>query len=37
MHAGLQFGAFRHEGLWFDVSRRAGYEEALAAWAAGGV
>jgi lipopolysaccharide/colanic/teichoic acid biosynthesis glycosyltransferase/dTDP-glucose pyrophosphorylase len=35
--ANLPVGAYRHDGLWFDVSRRAEYEDALAAWAVGAV
>jgi lipopolysaccharide/colanic/teichoic acid biosynthesis glycosyltransferase/dTDP-glucose pyrophosphorylase len=37
MRAELPVGVYRHDGLWFDVSRRSEYEEALAAWAAGAV
>ena len=37
MRAQLPVGVYRHDGLWFDVSRRAEYEDALAAWAAGAV
>ncbi len=37
IRASLPVGVYRHDGLWFDVSRRAEYEDALAAWAAGAV
>ena len=35
IQADLSVGVYRHDGLWFDVSRRAEYEDALAAWAVG--
>ena len=37
MRADLPVGVYHHDGLWFDVSRREEYEDALAAWAAGAV
>lgn len=29
---GLPVGAYRHDGLWFDIGRKEDYEEAVAAW-----
>jgi mannose-1-phosphate guanylyltransferase len=30
--AGQQVGAYRYDGLWFDIGRRDDYEEAVSAW-----
>ena len=30
--AGEKVGAYRYNGLWFDIGRRDDYEEAVAAW-----
>ena len=32
LSAGEKVGAYRYEGLWFDIGRRDDYEEAVAAW-----
>ena len=32
LRAGERVGAYRYEGLWFDIGRRDDYEEAQAAW-----
>jgi len=32
LRAGEKVGAYRYEGLWFDIGRRDDYEEAVAAW-----
>jgi NDP-mannose synthase len=33
LEAGKPVGAYRHEGLWFDIGRQEDYERAAAAWA----
>jgi len=33
LEAGLPVGAYRHEGLWFDIGRQEDYERAAEAWA----
>jgi NDP-mannose synthase len=30
--AGLPIGAYRHDGLWFDIGRQEDYERAVSAW-----
>jgi NDP-sugar pyrophosphorylase family protein len=35
LEAGLPVGAYRHEGLWFDIGRQEDYERAAEAWANG--
>ena len=32
LRAGEKVGAYRHDGLWFDIGRRDDYEEAVEAW-----
>jgi NDP-sugar pyrophosphorylase family protein len=32
LRAGEKVGAYRYDGLWFDIGRRDDYEEAVAAW-----
>ena len=32
LRAGQQVGAYKYDGLWFDIGRRADYEQAVAAW-----
>lgn len=32
LRAGERVGAYRHDGLWFDIGRRDDYEEAVSAW-----
>jgi NDP-sugar pyrophosphorylase family protein len=32
LDAGLPVGAYRHEGLWFDIGRHDDYEQAVIAW-----
>jgi NDP-sugar pyrophosphorylase family protein len=32
LRAGERVGAYRYDGLWFDIGRRDDYEEAVAAW-----
>jgi NDP-sugar pyrophosphorylase family protein len=32
LRAGEQVGAYKYDGLWFDIGRRADYEQAVAAW-----
>ena len=32
LEAGEPVGAYRYEGLWFDIGRREDYEQAVAAW-----
>jgi NDP-mannose synthase len=32
LDAGLRIGAYRYEGLWFDIGRQEDYEQAVAAW-----
>ena len=32
LDAGEKVGAYRYDGLWFDIGRRDDYEEAVAAW-----
>jgi NDP-mannose synthase len=36
LEANEQVGAYRYEGLWFDIGRQDDYAEAVAAWAANG-
>jgi NDP-sugar pyrophosphorylase family protein len=33
LRAGEKVGAYRYDGLWFDIGRRDDYEQAVAAWA----
>jgi len=32
LHAHAQVGAFRYDGLWFDIGRQSDYEQAIQAW-----
>jgi NDP-sugar pyrophosphorylase family protein len=34
LRAGHRVGAYRHEGLWFDIGRREDYERAVESWIA---
>jgi NDP-mannose synthase len=36
LQSGEQVGAYRYNGLWFDIGRREDYEQAVSAWGAAG-